>query len=161
MKTNSLAFRLFVTAAAWVLVVLPVAGWIIFSRYHHEAITTFDTRISFFLTVVISDADEHSEAGPNAPNNWGEGLFEITHSGWYWQIKPLDGKPGTDAALALACRRHPGAAERAQDRAQRKGDPLGQPDRSWRAARAHRRAGVCVRRRQGRRSAIPSPSPAS
>ena len=57
MKTNSLAFRLFVTAAAWVLVVLPVAGWIIFARYHHEAMTTFDARISFFLTVVISDAD--------------------------------------------------------------------------------------------------------
>ena len=94
MKTNSLAFRLFVTAAAWVLVVLPVAGWIIFSRYHYEAITTFDSRITFFLTVVISDADEHSETGPNAPNNWGEGLFEITHSGWYWQIKPLDGSPG-------------------------------------------------------------------
>jgi signal transduction histidine kinase len=94
MKTNSLAFRLFVTAAAWVLVVLPIAGWIIFARYRYEAQTTFDARISFFLTVVISDADEHSENGPNSPNNWGEGLFEITHSGWYWQIKPLDGKPG-------------------------------------------------------------------
>jgi signal transduction histidine kinase len=84
---------LFVTAAAWVLVVLPIAGWIIFARYQYEATTTFDARISFFLTVVISDADEHSEAGPAAPNNWGEGLFEITHSGWYWQIKPLDGRP--------------------------------------------------------------------
>ena len=94
MKTNSLAFRLFVTAAAWVLVVLPIAGWIIFSRYRHEVMTTFDTRISFFLTVVISDADESSETGPHPPNNWGEGLFEITHSGWYWQIKPLDGRPG-------------------------------------------------------------------
>jgi signal transduction histidine kinase len=94
MKTNSLAFRLFVTAAAWVLVVLPIAGWIIFSRYRYEAQTTFDARISFFLTVVISDADEQSESGPNPPNNWGEGLFEITHSGWYWQIKPLDGRPG-------------------------------------------------------------------
>ena len=94
MKTNSLAFRLFATAAAWVLVVLPIAGWIIFERYRYEASTTFDTRISFFLTVVISDADEHSENGPASPNNWGEGLFEITHSGWYWQIKPLDGRPG-------------------------------------------------------------------
>lgn len=94
MKPNSLAFRLFVTAAAWVLVVLPLAGWIISSRYRYEAMSAFDTRISFFLTVVISDADEHSEKGPAPPNNWGEGLFEITHSGWYWQIKPLDGKPG-------------------------------------------------------------------
>ena len=94
MKANSLAFRLFVTAAAWVLVVLPIAGWIIFARYRYEAVSTFDTRISFFLTVVISDADEHAENGPTSPNNWGEGLFVVTHSGWYWQIKPLDGKPG-------------------------------------------------------------------
>jgi len=95
MRLNSLAFRLFVTAAAWVLVVLPVAGWIIYSRYEHEARIAFDSRIAFFLTVVISDADEQPETAPNAPNNWGEGLFEITHSGWYWQIVPLDGRPGT------------------------------------------------------------------
>lgn len=94
MKPNSLAFRLFVTAAAWVLVVLPIAGWIIFSRYRHEAMTTFDTRISFFLTVVISDADEHADIAPTTPNNWGDGLFVVTHSGWYWQIKPLDDRPG-------------------------------------------------------------------
>jgi signal transduction histidine kinase len=93
MKTNSLAFRLFVTAAAWVLVVLPIAGWIIFARYRYEAMSTFDNRISLLLTVIISDADEHAESGPTAPNNWGEGLFVVTHSGWYWQIKPLDGKP--------------------------------------------------------------------
>jgi signal transduction histidine kinase len=93
MKHNSLAFRLFVTAAAWVLVVLPIAGWIIYARYRYEVTTAFDARISFLLTVVVSDADEHSEDGPTRPNNWGEGLFEITHSGWYWQIKPLDGKP--------------------------------------------------------------------
>src|ERR1700741_1342612 len=94
MKANSLAFRLFVTAAAWVLVVLPIAGGIIFARYRYEAMATFDNRISLLLTVVISDADEHAENGPTAPNNWGEGLFVVTHSGWYWQIKPLDGKPG-------------------------------------------------------------------
>jgi signal transduction histidine kinase len=94
MQPNSLAFRLFVTAAAWVVVVLPVAGWIIYSSYRYEAMTTFDSRISFFLTVVISDAEEQSETAPNPPNNWGEGLFEITHSGWYWQIVPLDDKSG-------------------------------------------------------------------
>lgn len=94
MRPNSLAFRLFFTSAAWVLVVLPIAGWIIYSRYRHEAMAAFDTRIAFFLTVVISDADEQPESAPNRPNNWGEGLFEITHSGWYWQILPLDGKQG-------------------------------------------------------------------
>jgi signal transduction histidine kinase len=31
--------------------------------------------------------------GPSEPDYWGEGLFVQTHSGWYWQMKPLDGKP--------------------------------------------------------------------
>ena len=44
MKTNSLALRLFITAAAWVLVVLPVAGWIIFARYRHEVVTAHRAR---------------------------------------------------------------------------------------------------------------------
>ncbi len=92
MRTNSLAFRLFITTTAWVLVVLPLAGWLIYTSYRDEAITSFDNRIAFFLTVVVTDADEQLESAPNVPNNWGEGLFEITHSGWYWQITPLDGQ---------------------------------------------------------------------
>jgi signal transduction histidine kinase len=93
MKPNSLALRLFLTAAAWVLVVLPIAGWIIFARYRNEVETAFDARISLFLTVVISDAEQGGAEAPSEPDYWGEGLFVQTHSGWYWQMKPLDGKP--------------------------------------------------------------------
>ena len=76
MKTNSLAFRLFVTAAAWVLVVLPVAGWIIFTRYRHEVVPAFDARIALFLTVVIKDARAGGRGCPRRePDYWGEGLF--------------------------------------------------------------------------------------
>jgi signal transduction histidine kinase len=94
MRANSLAFRLFVTTAAWVLLVLPLAGWLIYAGYREETLVAFDNRIAFFLTVVVTDADEQLETAPNMPNNWGEGLFEITHSGWYWQITPLDGQDG-------------------------------------------------------------------
>jgi signal transduction histidine kinase len=94
MKTNSLAFRLFATAAAWVLLVLPIAGAIIYSLYAQEVATSFDRRLSVLLTVVLSDTIDHGEDAPGAPKDVGEPLFEITHSGWYWQIKPLDGKPG-------------------------------------------------------------------
>jgi len=94
MKTNSLAFRLFATAAAWVLLVLPIAGAIIYSLYRQEVETSFDRRLSVLLTVVLSDTIDHGDEGPGAPKDVGEPLFEITHSGWYWQIKPLDGKPG-------------------------------------------------------------------
>ena len=94
MKTNSLAFRLFATAAAWVLLVLPIAGAIIYSLYRQEVETSFDRRLSVLLTVVLNDTIDHGDQVPGEPRDVGEPLFEVTHSGWYWQIRPLDGRPG-------------------------------------------------------------------
>src|SRR5262245_668997 len=94
MTTNSLAFRLFATAAAWVLLVLPIAGTIIFSLYRQEVEHSFDRRISMVLTNILVDADHGDASAPGAPGDVGEPLLEITHSGWYWQIKPLDNKSG-------------------------------------------------------------------
>ena len=94
MTTNSLAFRLFATAAAWTLLVLPIAGAIIYSLYAQEVATSFDRRIGVLLTVVLSDTIDHGDQEPGEPKDVGEPLFEVTHSGWYWQITPLDGKPG-------------------------------------------------------------------
>ena len=36
MRFNSLAFRLFATAAAWTLLVLPIAGFIIYGLYRDD-----------------------------------------------------------------------------------------------------------------------------
>lgn len=93
MKTNSLAFRLFATVAAWVVLVLPVAGGIIYSLYAQEVKTSFDRRLSVLLTVILQDGIDHGSAEPGDPKDVGEPLFEITHSGWYWQFRPLDAKP--------------------------------------------------------------------
>jgi signal transduction histidine kinase len=94
MKTNSLAFRLFAAAAAWTVLVLPIAGWVIYSLYREEVESAFDSRINVLLTVVLSDSIDHSDLTPGTPKDVGEPLFEITHSGWYWQIKPLDASGG-------------------------------------------------------------------
>jgi signal transduction histidine kinase len=94
MTTNSLAFRLFATAAVWNLLVLPIAGAIIYSLYRQEVVTSFDRRIYLSLTVVLSDTVDHGDGEPGVPKDVGETLFEVTHSGWYWQIRPLDSKPG-------------------------------------------------------------------
>jgi signal transduction histidine kinase len=106
MKTNSLAFRLFATAATWTLMVLPIAGAIIYSLYKQEVESSFDRRIRALLTVILSDSIDHGENDePGVPKEVGEPLFEITHSGWYWQIKPLDqknGKPIVSRSLADA-----------------------------------------------------------
>ncbi len=94
MKTNSLAFRLFATAAAWVLLVLPIAGTIIYSLYRQEVEASFDRRLGVLLTVLLNDTIDRGDQEPGEPKDVGEPLFEITHSGWYWQIRPLDDKGG-------------------------------------------------------------------
>jgi signal transduction histidine kinase len=46
------------------------------------------------LTVLTLDSMNTSAGEPVRPNNQYEPLFEVTHSGWYWQIQPIDGAPG-------------------------------------------------------------------
>lgn len=94
MRLNSLAFRLIATAAAWTLLALPVAGYIILSLYRHDIETDFNQRISRLLTVIQSDSLDGAGQEPVAPKDVGEPLFEITHSGWYWQIRPVGDAPG-------------------------------------------------------------------
>lgn len=94
MRLNSLAFRLIATAAAWMLLVLPLTGFAIHSFYRTEVQASFDARIKVLLTVVLADSLDHGGAEPGAPRDIGEPLFEVTNSGWYWQIKPVDGSAG-------------------------------------------------------------------
>jgi signal transduction histidine kinase len=94
MKANSLALRLFVTASAWVLMVLPIAGWIIYANYRERVHASFDDQIWLFLWAIVEVSEEEGAPGPVAPANFGDAKSVRAHSGWYWQIKPLDGKPG-------------------------------------------------------------------
>lgn len=94
MRLNSLAFRLFATAVVSTMLILPVAGLIIYSVYWQEAKDSFDERLRQLLTIVHADSIDRAEEGPGTPGQVGEPLFFITHSGWYWQIKPLDGSTG-------------------------------------------------------------------
>lgn len=89
MRLNSLAFRLLATLAAWTLVVLPIAGIIIFSIYKDDLQSDYDDRLKRLAEGVRLDSME-GLTEPLAPVNRFEPLFEQTHSGWYWQVKPLD-----------------------------------------------------------------------
>lgn len=94
MKHNSLAFRLFATAAAWTLVVLPMAGLLIYTLYRSDIVNGHDRRLRLLLTVIRADSVDHGGDEPGAPKDAGEPLFGVSQSGWYWQIKPVDNKPG-------------------------------------------------------------------
>lgn len=90
MRFNSLAFRLFVTAAAWTLLVLPLAGFVIFRLHRADVLSTFDRRLQRIVNEITVDSMGQPETGAVVPNNVYESLFETTLSGWYWQIKPID-----------------------------------------------------------------------
>jgi signal transduction histidine kinase len=95
MTLNSLAFRLFATAAAWTLVFLPLAGFLIYSVYRADIVSTHDRRILLLMTVLRNESIERGGGDePGLPKDVGEPLFAVSQSGWYWQMKPLDDKPG-------------------------------------------------------------------
>ncbi|HRN83407.1 MAG TPA: ATP-binding protein [Hyphomicrobium sp.] len=89
MKLKSLAFRLFATSAVWTLLVLPIAGLIIYELYRDDVQATFDARLEKLVYAIAVDSMVGA-ATPIAPNNRYEPLFEDIHSGWYWQIQPID-----------------------------------------------------------------------
>ncbi len=105
MRLNSLAFRLFATSAVWTLLVLPIAGIIIYRLYRDDVHATFDGQLEKLVNAIAVDSMDSRGPDPVPPNNRYEPLFEETHSGWYWQIKPLDSpeaKPLVSASLATA-----------------------------------------------------------
>ena len=94
MRFNSLALRLFATSAAWTLLVLPLAGYLIYSLYRDDVQLSFDAQLKKLLTALAVDGMNTNGAEPVAPQNLYEPLFEVTQSGWYWQIRPIDGAAG-------------------------------------------------------------------
>jgi signal transduction histidine kinase len=94
MRLNSLALRLFATSAAWTLLALPLAGYIIYALYREDVQLSFDAQLKKLLTQITIDSMSTTGDVPVIPPNLYEPLFEVTQSGWYWQIRPIDGAPG-------------------------------------------------------------------
>ena len=90
MRPNSLAFRLFASAVAWTLVVLPVTAFLLLSLYRQAVERNFDARLNVYLTSLVASTSAEGAKTPTAPANLGEPSFTIPFSGWYWQIKKLD-----------------------------------------------------------------------
>lgn len=85
MRFNSLAFRLFASAAVLAAVVLPVTAVFLISYYRDNIERSFDARLNFFLTNLVAGA-----AGSTVPRSetvdLGDVSFSLPLSGWYWQI---------------------------------------------------------------------------
>src|ERR1700710_338841 len=89
-RTSSLANRLFLSATAWVVVILVITGIALASVYRQASERAFDRRLNLYLRTLIAEV-----AGPDEPadrqfQSLGEPLFELPLSGWYWQITRTD-----------------------------------------------------------------------
>lgn len=91
MRINSLAFRLFASAAALAMVVLPAAAIFLISYYRDAVEHSFDARLSVFLTNLVAGAATAS-GQPSSYIDLGDPAFTLPFSGWYWQITPMTGE---------------------------------------------------------------------
>ena len=90
MRRNSLAVRLFVSASAWVVVILVITGFVLSSVYRDATERAFDRRLNLYLRTLIAEVATPDEPPDHQFQSLGEPLFELPLSGWYWQITRTD-----------------------------------------------------------------------
>ncbi len=102
MRANSLAFRLFLWATGWTVVILIVTGVVLSSLYRHAVERAFDRRLDVYLRTLVADVASPEEGNDKFPQSIGEPLFELPLSGWYWQVTRLDTpKPEVHSSRSL------------------------------------------------------------
>jgi signal transduction histidine kinase len=93
MRRNSLAFRLISASALWSVVALVAAGFILTSLYTRTVEEAFDERLSVYLRTLVGALAQQQPPASTEPGNLGEPRFELTYSGWYWQVREPGGGP--------------------------------------------------------------------
>src|SRR5260370_36038833 len=102
MRANSLALRLFFSAATWTVVILLVTGIVLSSLYRAAVERSFDGRLGVYLRTLVADVASPDEGSDKFPQSLGEPLFDLPLSGWYWQVTRLDApKPEVRASRSL------------------------------------------------------------
>src|SRR6202050_3174516 len=102
MRASSLATRLFLSATAWVVVILLITGVVLSSVYRDATERAFDRRLNLYLRTLIAEVATPDEPPDHQFQSLGEPLFELPLSGWYWQITRTDSeKAETRASRSL------------------------------------------------------------
>ena len=91
MRDSSLATRLFLSATAWVVIILVVTGIALSSVYRQASERAFDRRLNLYLRTLIAEIATPDDSTDKDNQALGEPLFELPLSGWYWQITRIDG----------------------------------------------------------------------
>jgi signal transduction histidine kinase len=90
MRNSSLATRLFLSATAWVVVILLITGIALSSVYRASTERAFDRRLNLYLRTLIAEVATPDDLADHQFQSLGEPLFDLPLSGWYWQITRED-----------------------------------------------------------------------
>src|SRR5207248_7756481 len=90
MRANSLALRLFFSAATWTVVILVITAIILSSLNRAAVERAFGRRLGVYLRTLIAAVAAPEESTDRFSQSLGEPLFELPLSGWYWQVTRLD-----------------------------------------------------------------------
>ncbi|CAL76542.1 Putative Two-component sensor histidine kinase [Bradyrhizobium sp. ORS 278] len=102
MRQSSLATRLFLSATAWLVVILAITGIVLSSVYRNATERAFDRRLNLYLRTLIAEVATPDDPPDRQFQSLGEPLFELPLSGWYWQITRTDTeKPEVRASRSL------------------------------------------------------------
>ncbi len=101
-RSRSIAQRLFLTAIMWSLALLLAAGVIISGIYRRTTEQAFDQKLDVYLRAIVADVATPGDDQRLEPGQLGEPQFELTFSGWYWEVTRLDAdKPEYRASRSL------------------------------------------------------------
>ncbi len=104
---QSIAARLYLSAAFWSLTILLIAGVVLSAIYRRTTIEGFDQRLGVYLRAIVADVAA-SGADALETEQLGEPQFELPLSGWYWQVTRLDkAQPEIKASRSLFAARLP------------------------------------------------------
>jgi signal transduction histidine kinase len=109
----SIPTRLFLSAAFWSTLLLLIAGIGLVTVFRSTTEQAFDDRLSVYLRALVADVALSGDDTSNSPGQQlGEPLFELTRSGWYWQVTRVDGpNPQIRASKSLFATRLPKLAD--------------------------------------------------
>jgi signal transduction histidine kinase len=86
-RGGSLALRLAISAIAWSVITLGIAGFVLTELYRISVERNFDTRLSVSLNTLAGIVATANDDLDSAAENLNEPGFVAPLSGWYWEVR--------------------------------------------------------------------------
>ena len=99
--TRSLARRLVLASLLAAVVLLIVAGLLLFLMFRATLERQFDARLESLMNGLLANVEQQADGTVYVARELSDPLFQLPASGWYWQITPLDGGGSVLASRSL------------------------------------------------------------